>query len=65
MEPEIPVEDTNAEAMASKISAINKGYFEDNFAKIFINTNMRKDIIIHRGYWGRVNIFRLLVERFL
>ncbi|KAL4463936.1 hypothetical protein ABPG74_005873 [Tetrahymena malaccensis] len=59
------VEDTNAEAMASKLSAVHKGYFQDNFAEEFVHTQGRKDIIIHRGYWSRVNIFTLLIERFL
>ncbi|EGR27003.1 leucine carboxyl methyltransferase family protein, putative [Ichthyophthirius multifiliis] len=59
------VEDTNADAMASKLSAVNKGYLEDDFAKEFVQEQERKDIIIHRGYWGRVNIFQLLLERFL
>ncbi|EWS72250.1 leucine carboxyl methyltransferase (macronuclear) [Tetrahymena thermophila SB210] len=65
MDNNYSVEDTNAEAMASKLSAVHKGYFQDNFAEEFVHTQGRKDIIIHRGYWSRVNIFTLLIERFL
>lgn len=73
-EPEIGVQDTNAEATASKMylnfiltisSAINKGYFTDIFSQQFVNNVTKKDVIIHRGYWSRVNIFRKMMDKFL
>lgn len=63
------VEDTNEEALASKMyppphlsSAIRKGYFSDPFAEEFTKYTGKRDIIIHRGYWARVHIVRRLVE---
>lgn len=61
-EDQLRVEDTNEEALASKISAIKKGYFVDNFAEEFTQYRGKRDIIIHRGYWARVHIVRRLIE---
>jgi len=62
---ELPVEDTNAEALISKISAINLGYFNDPFASKFIKSTVKKDCIINRGYWLRTQAIKMVVERFL
>jgi len=55
------VEDTNEEALSSKISAIRKGYIKDNYAEEFAKYKGKRDIIMHRGYWARVYIVRKLV----
>jgi len=59
------MQDTNSEAMASKLSAIAKGYINDPFAHFFVKTHAKKDVIIHRGYWCRVSIFRSIINKFL
>lgn len=63
MEEEHPmhVEDTNEEALSSKISAIRKGYIKDNYAEEFAKYKGKRDIIMHRGYWARVYVVRKLV----
>jgi len=48
-----------------KRSAIAKGYINDPFAHFFVKTHAKKDVIIHRGYWCRVSIFRSIINKFL
>ena len=59
------VKNTNCEALISKISAINKGYFKDSFAHLFISTTVKKEVIINRGYWARYQIFHQIIDKFL
>ena len=40
------VQDTNLEALYSKIAAIKSGYFEDDYALSLIESNIKKDVII-------------------
>ena len=44
-----------------KRSAIKRGYFEDEFAEEFVKPSGKKDVIIHRGYWQRIHIFRRVI----
>jgi tRNA wybutosine-synthesizing protein 4 len=59
------VEDTNAEALVAKLSAIHLGYFPDRYADRFCKTTSKKECIINRGYWARVEAIRMIIERFL
>ena len=73
------VEDTNAEALVAKLqgcfkklcfdvfysSAIHLGYFQDLYAERFCKTTAKKECIINRGYWARVEAIRMIIERFL
>jgi len=59
------VEDTNAEALVAKLSAIHLGYFPDLYAERFCKTTSKKECIINRGYWARVEAIRMIIERFL
>ncbi|KAM3142116.1 hypothetical protein pb186bvf_005770 [Paramecium bursaria] len=62
---QIQVQDTNEEAMFAKLSAIKRGYFEDEFAEEFVKPSGKKDVIIHRGYWQRIHIFRRVIQKFI
>jgi tRNA wybutosine-synthesizing protein 4 len=59
------VEDTSQEAMSSKISAINKGYYSDKYAKIFFSSSSKKEVLMNRGYWSRYEAFRMMISKFL
>lgn len=59
------VTDTNIEALKSKKSAVLKGYMEDDFIHYFVQGNVKKEILLNRGYWLRSYSFRLLAERFI
>lgn len=64
-ESDFRVEDTSQEAMASKISAINKGYFSDKYAKCFFSNQSKKEVLMNRGYWSRYEAFRMMINKFL
>lgn len=74
MDPEnqLHVEDTNQEALSSKMyvtiqysSAIRKGYIVDPYAEEFAPFKGNRDILMHRGYWARVHVVKRLVEKFI
>ena len=52
------VKDTNMEALKSKKSAVLKGYMEDEFINFFVPQNVKKEILLNRGYWLRSHTFR-------
>ncbi|CAD8080398.1 unnamed protein product [Paramecium primaurelia] len=62
---QIHVEDTNAEATAAKISAIKHKYFQDEFSEELVKGSSKKDVLIHRGYWCRFNIFHRIVSTYI
>ncbi|CAD8099933.1 unnamed protein product [Paramecium sonneborni] len=62
---QIHVEDTNAEATIAKISAIKHKYFKDEFSEEFVKGTSKKDVLIHRGYWCRFNIFHRIVSTYI
>lgn len=64
-EYELKVEDTNEEALASKVSAVRKGYFSDPFAEEFVKFKGKRDVIMHRGYWARLYLFKHILDHFL
>jgi len=41
------------------------GYFKDPFAQKFCKSTSKKECIINRGYWARVEVIRMITERFL
>lgn len=56
---------TNLEALRSKKSAVQKGYMKDEFINYFVPQNVKKEILLNRGYWLRYWCFRSLVENFI
>ena len=62
---EFDVTMTNLEALRSKKSAVLKGYMKDEFINFFIPQNVKKEILLNRGYWLRYWCFRKLVESFI
>ncbi|BBN19012.1 tRNA wybutosine-synthesizing protein 4 [Marchantia polymorpha subsp. ruderalis] len=59
------VQATNDDASASKLSCVNKGYFEDKFVKYFVRRPVRRSPIINRGYYARWAAMRTLLMQFL
>jgi len=41
------------------------GYFKDPFAQKFCKSTSKKECIINRGYWARVEAIRMITEKFL
>lgn len=52
------IEDTNKESLRAKKSAALKGYFRDDYISYFCPNEIKKEIILNRGYWVRVHFFR-------
>lgn len=59
------VKDTNIEALKSKKSAVLKGYMEDKFIEYFVPGQVKKEILLNRGYWLRSHCFKKLSEEFV
>ena len=59
------VKDTNLEALKSKKSAVIKGYMEDDFIHYFVPQNIKKEILLNRGYWLRSHSFKTFAEHFI
>ncbi|CAL1270570.1 unnamed protein product [Larinioides sclopetarius] len=47
------VQNTNDSSIVSKLSAANKGYFQDNWLKMFVEKEQKRSPIINRGYYIR------------
>ncbi|XP_064381999.1 leucine carboxyl methyltransferase 1-like isoform X2 [Halichondria panicea] len=62
---DLAVQTTNDDATSCKRYATQKGYWEDDFVKYFCRTSDRKSPEINRGYFARVRLYQLLVEKFL
>mmetsp|Transcript_9377 Transcript_9377/g.10691 ORF Transcript_9377/g.10691 Transcript_9377/m.10691 type:complete len:324 (-) Transcript_9377:878-1849(-) len=62
-----PVEATSDEAALSKLSAIAKGYYKDDFMKVLVggNRTSKRSPLINRGYFARVAARDMVVKRFL
>jgi len=57
---------TNDDASATKLSAINKGYYQDPFVQYFVEgTSLRQPPLMNRGYYSRVVVLRTLVRDFI
>lgn len=46
-------------------SAIRHHYFNDPFAEELVKGSVKKDVIIHRGYWLRFNVFHRLLTDYI
>lgn len=46
-------------------SAIKQKYFKDEFSEEFVKGTSKKDVLIHRGYWCRFNIFHRIVSTYV
>ena len=57
--------ETNTEALASKMSCVSAGYYEDKYIRFFCSSHVRRNPIINLGYAIRVAVFRNLVESFV
>lgn len=44
---------------------MRKGYFEDPFAEEFVKFRGKRDVIMHRGYWARLYLFKHILDKFL
>eukprot|EP00053_Salpingoeca_punica_P005865 m.57004 g.57004 ORF g.57004 m.57004 type:complete len:340 (+) comp13429_c0_seq2:153-1172(+) len=62
-----PVIATNDDATISKRSAVDAGYWKDDFIKAF-SSNLevtKRPPLINRGYFARVAAFRMVIDQFL
>lgn len=56
---------TSDDAAISKLSATEKGYFEDPFLHYFVPQPSRRPPLINRGYYARVAAIRAIVREWL
>ena len=59
------VRETNTDAATSKLSCIKAGYYEDEFLPMFVNSHVRRNPIINRGYYVRVMMIRRIIDEFI
>ena len=59
------VEDTNLEALRAKKSAIDRGYMQDSFVRFFVPETIKKEVLLHHGYWARFWCFNSFARSFL
>ncbi|EGC37241.1 hypothetical protein DICPUDRAFT_54123 [Dictyostelium purpureum] len=55
---------TNDDAASCKLSAVNVGYYSDPFVKYFVKSPIRRQPLINRGFFSRVECIEQLVEQF-
>ena len=65
MQPQFSVKDTNLEALRAKKSAVELGYMKDAFIDYFVPEHVKKEILMHRGYWCRSWCFSSIVAKFV
>lgn len=56
---------TNDDASECKKSAVQLGYWSDNFIGLFVKQQSRKAPEINRGYYARVKSIEVLLDKFL
>jgi len=61
----VKVVETAHDAAISKLSAVDRGYYEDPYLHHFVKTSQRRLPLINRGYFARVKTMDLLLYRFL
>ncbi|ORX42060.1 leucine carboxyl methyltransferase [Piromyces finnis] len=59
------VRGTNDSAVESRCSAVNLGYFKDEFVKFFTRRTERRPPIINRGSYARFMGFDIFINKFL
>jgi tRNA wybutosine-synthesizing protein 4 len=66
-EPGASQQNTSIDAIVSKFSAMDAGYFRDAFLTHVVPeaARRRRSPVINRGYWARFAAFDLIVRRFL
>eukprot|EP01100_Stratorugosa_tubuloviscum_P012098 TRINITY_DN5583_c0_g1_i1.p1 TRINITY_DN5583_c0_g1~~TRINITY_DN5583_c0_g1_i1.p1 ORF type:complete len:306 (-),score=97.20 TRINITY_DN5583_c0_g1_i1:167-1084(-) len=60
-----PVAATNDDAVTCKMSAVERGYYEDNFIKYFVKFPRRVPPIMNRGYFYRVAAIQIMIRKFI
>ncbi|KAM9996031.1 hypothetical protein ACTFIY_002223 [Dictyostelium cf. discoideum] len=55
---------TNDDAASCKLSAVNVGYYSDPFVKYFVKHPIRRQPLINRGFFSRVECIEQLVSQF-
>lgn len=56
--------ETNDDATVSKLSAVDLGYYKDDFLHVFVKSRQRRPPLINRGYFARVAALRKLSHGF-
>ncbi|GFY31311.1 leucine carboxyl methyltransferase 1 homolog [Trichonephila clavipes] len=56
------VQNTNDSSIVSKLSAANKGYFLDQWLKMFVDKEQKRSPIINRGYYIRFKAIEALFQ---
>jgi len=59
------VQGTSDDAAVSKLSACQRGYYEDDFIHIFVGKEAKRSPIINRGYYARVAAMDMVIDRFM
>ncbi|KAK9815129.1 hypothetical protein WJX73_008299 [Symbiochloris irregularis] len=59
------VQGTNDDAQVSKLSCVQRGYFQDRFLQYFVRKATRRAPLINRGYFTRFSALQQLIQRFL
>lgn len=63
--PDEGVMNTNDDASECKKSAVQQGYYQDNYIGCFIKNPDRKAPEINRGYFARVKGVEICIQKFL
>ena len=66
VESDACIRSTAADAILSKCSAVDKGYFDDPFVRFFApKKGIRRAPLINRGYYARFKAIDTILDRFL
>lgn len=57
--------ETNDDAAISKLSCVERDYYQDDFVKYFAREKIKRAPLINRGYFSRVEALRMSIEMFL
>ncbi|EFA83733.1 hypothetical protein PPL_02800 [Heterostelium album PN500] len=55
---------TNDDAASCKLSAVNIGYYKDEFVQYFVKTPIRRPPLINRGFFSRVEAIEQFIKQF-
>lgn len=59
------VKDLNFEAWRLKASSINMSYFNDPFAKCFVEEKNNRGVVLNRSYWARMFTIEQIQKQFI